>query len=75
MKSKWMVMSNLINGDTEYFAYRILNTDEPDHAGNREIFPRGYIMGSRAKDLANLLNNITPEQAEVMIRILKEKLN
>lgn len=36
MKGKWKVTSNLINGETKYGVYRLLDTKETDHSGNRE---------------------------------------
>lgn len=36
MNSEWKVTSNSINGKTMYRVYRIRNTEELDHSGNRE---------------------------------------
>lgn len=38
MKSKWKVTSNPIGGKTMYGVYRILDTNEVDHSGNREHY-------------------------------------
>jgi len=36
MKSEWRVSSNFINDVKMYIVYRIRNTEEVDHSGNRE---------------------------------------
>ena len=36
MKSNWRVTSNVINGKTMFGVYRLLDTKETDHSGNRE---------------------------------------
>jgi hypothetical protein len=38
MKSEWKVTSNIINGEKMYAVYRILDTSELDHSGNREHY-------------------------------------
>lgn len=42
MKSKWKVTSNYIGGQTMYGVYRIRDTGEVDHSGNREHYG-GYL--------------------------------
>lgn len=56
MKSEWKVSSNSINGKKLYIVYRIRNTSEVDHSGNRET--RGDYTESReeAAALADKLN-------------------
>jgi hypothetical protein len=36
MHSEWKVTSNLIGGEKMYAVYRLRNTAEVDHSGNRE---------------------------------------
>lgn len=45
MKSEWRVTSNFINGQKVYQVYRLRNTTEVDHSGNREY--RGGIFKNR----------------------------
>lgn len=45
-KSKWKITTNLIDGKKFYGVYRVIDTSEVDHSGNREV--HGY-YGSRAK--------------------------
>jgi hypothetical protein len=42
MKSAWKVTSNLIGDTIKYAVYRIIDSSEPDHSGNRE-FDTDYI--------------------------------
>ena len=58
MKSEWKVTSNHIDGRTIYGVYRIIDTAEVDHSGNREMY--GGYMDSReaAKSLAEVLNEM-----------------
>lgn len=37
MKTTWKVSSNVIDGKTVYGVYRIVDPDEPEHSGNREL--------------------------------------
>jgi hypothetical protein len=56
MKSEWKVTSNHIDGRTIYGVYRIIDTAEVDHSGNREM--HGEYMGSKndALSIAKRLN-------------------
>lgn len=42
MQSEWKVTSNLINDQNMYCVYRLRDTAEVDHSGNRE-FHGGYV--------------------------------
>lgn len=41
-KSEWRVTANPIGGCTLYGVYRLLDTSEVDHSGNRELYG-GYV--------------------------------
>lgn len=47
MKSEWKVTSNPINGNTMYAVYRLRDTSEVDHSGNRE-YAGSYISNREA---------------------------
>lgn len=58
MESKWKVESNPINGKTMYRVYRIRDTEETDHSGNREYaseYVSDYLV---ALDTAALCNDL-----------------
>ena len=42
MESEWRVSSNFIGEQKMYIVYRIRNTSETDHSGNRE-YAGGYV--------------------------------
>ena len=37
MKSEWRVSSNYVGGKDVYQVYRLLDVNEVDHSGNREV--------------------------------------
>ena len=56
MKSEWRVSSNPIGAnEILYQVYRIRNTEEVDHSGNREVFD-SYISRDIAEMKASELN-------------------
>jgi len=57
MKNEWKVTCNVIDEKRLYGVYRLLDVDEVDHSGNREMHG-GYEYSSReaAQTLARLLN-------------------
>lgn len=56
MKSKWKVASNFVNGEKIYGVYRLKDTSEVDHSGNREM-AGGYIESREAAQIvADKLN-------------------
>lgn len=56
MKSEWRVSSNPIGpGEFLHQVYRIRNTEEVDHSGNREVFD-SYISRDIAEMKASELN-------------------
>ena len=56
MKSKWKVTSNPVGDRTLYGVFRIINTNEVDHSGNRELY-HGYLESRQeAAALAASLN-------------------
>lgn len=58
MKSEWNVESNYINGKPMYRVYRIRDTEETDHSGNRE-YAGEYVRDSRmALVAAKALNEL-----------------
>jgi hypothetical protein len=58
MASEWKVTCNVIDGRTLYGVYRLIDTSEVDHSGNREMYG-GYDFQLReaAQALARLLNS------------------
>lgn len=61
MKSNWRVTSNPIGGEIMYGVYRLLDINEPDHSGNREIYGE-YLADKRAaQKIANHLNGVLAE--------------
>lgn len=56
MKSKWKVTSNPIGDKTMYRVFRICDTSQVDHSGNREYY--GDYMDSKyvAQEIATRLN-------------------
>ena len=44
MKSEWKVSSNIINGKSRYSIYRLLDTKDVDHSGNRETLSKEVIV-------------------------------
>lgn len=56
MKSEWRVTSNIINGETKFGVYRLLDTKETDHSGNREYQSLWTADRKVAEGLAGTLN-------------------
>ena len=56
MKSEWRVTSNIINGETKFGVYRLLDTKETDHSGNREHQSLWTADRKVAEGLAGTLN-------------------
>lgn len=71
MKGPWKVTSNII-GDTKMYAvYRLLDTSETDHSGNRE-FATDYIKSKeKAAAIAQELNVAAEMAAEALERAAK----
>lgn len=56
MKSEWRVTSNIVSGQRMYGVYRLRDTSQVDHSGNREHFG-GYMLEREwAQNLAKELN-------------------
>lgn len=55
MKSEWKVSSQMIGEKWVYTVFRIRDTSEVDHSGNREIFD-SYISREMAELKADELN-------------------
>lgn len=58
MKGPWKVTSNLIGNEVLYRVYRLLDTEEVDHSGNREYYGPYTQDRYKATTLANELNQI-----------------
>lgn len=56
MQSEWKVTSNRINGETMYAVFRIRNTSEVDHSGNREYAGQWTANKQVAIEIAKSLN-------------------
>lgn len=55
-KSEWRVTANPIGGCTLYGVYRLLDTSEVDHSGNREIYGDYVDDRPAAEEIARKLN-------------------
>lgn len=56
MTSEWRVTSNVINGETMYAVYRLIDVRAVDHSGNREL-ATGYLSDkTEAENIAIKLN-------------------
>ena len=54
--SEWKVMKNLVGDRIIYQAYRIINPNEPMHAGNIETTGKFYYTESEAQQEADRMN-------------------
>lgn len=54
--SKWRVCANPIDGRVMFAAYRIRDTSQPDHSGNRELGSEYMSNRQDALDIADRLN-------------------
>jgi hypothetical protein len=58
LKSEWRVTSNLIGDQMKYGVYRLIDTGETDHSGNREFASDYMSSKERALIIAHELNEI-----------------
>jgi hypothetical protein len=58
MMSEWRVTSNLIGDQMKYGVYRLIDTGETDHSGNREFASDYMSSKERALKIAHELNEI-----------------
>jgi hypothetical protein len=66
MKSKWKVTSNPVGGEILYGVYRIKDTSQVDHSGNRE-YAGGYVESREvAQTTADKLNSAEPEEMKLL---------
>lgn len=56
MKGVWKVASNFIFDEKQYIVYRILNTSETDHSGNREYLGTYVADRAEAQKVVDILN-------------------
>lgn len=56
MKGKWKVSSNYVGDEKVFQVYRIRNTDEVDHSGNREYYGGIHTDKEKAALMAEKLN-------------------
>lgn len=57
MKGQWQVTSNVIDGAKVFAVYRLLDTDEVDHSGNREYNTGKWLWDRElAEQIAEQLN-------------------
>lgn len=57
---KWQVSSNCVGNEMLYQVYRIIDDNEVDHSGNREVVA-SYKAKSAAELHANVLNRMETE--------------
>lgn len=55
MKKTWRVTTNVVDGRTVYGVYRIIDPDEPEHSGNREVLDY-YDTREGAENCADAFN-------------------
>lgn len=58
MKSEWRVLTNYFGNERRYIVYRILNVDEPMHAGNMETNGRYTLDRMQAQEQADRMNRM-----------------
>ena len=63
MKSRWKVTSNIVGGEKMYGVYRMINTDEIVHSGNREM-AGGFIKNREAAQIVADQLNAEPEASK-----------
>ena len=64
MKGLWKVTSNII-GDTKMYAvYRLLDTSETDHSGNREYATEWLDDREQAAKIAKELNTLERDSGQ-----------
>lgn len=64
MKGPWKVTSNII-GDTKMYAvYRLLDTSETDHSGNREYATEWLDDREQAAKIAKELNTLERDSGQ-----------
>ncbi|HBH71123.1 MAG TPA: hypothetical protein DDX59_06595 [Lachnospiraceae bacterium] len=56
MKSKWRVSHTCAGGVKITEVYRLKDTTQPDHSGNREVRPESFESDEEARDFAKHLN-------------------
>ncbi len=56
MKSEWRVTTNIIDGETFYGVCRLLDVNETDHSGNREMAGGYTCYREAAQVVADALN-------------------
>ena len=56
MKGKWKVSNNPAMGDMPYIVYRLRDTEETDHSGNRQFCGNYTADKKAAQELADKLN-------------------
>lgn len=59
MNGKWKVTSNYINDQKLYAVYRLINVEEVDHSGNREMATDYMENRQEAESIAENLNEET----------------
>ena len=65
MKSKWRVSHTCAGGVKITEVYRLKDTTQPDHSGNREVRPESFASDEEARDFAKHLNamDVTAKKA------------
>lgn len=59
-ESKWEITTNYIDGKKLYGVYRIIDINEVDHSGNREV--KGYYDSrEKAEEIAEELNSMNDD--------------
>jgi hypothetical protein len=56
MKSDWRVTTNILDGKEMYGVYRLLDVNEVDHSGNREMSGKYLSCREAAEFVADKLN-------------------
>jgi len=64
MKGLWKVTSNFIGDTKKYAVYRILDTGETDHSGNREYATEWLDDREQAAKIARELNTLERDSGQ-----------
>jgi len=68
MLGKWDITSNVIDGEKQWQVYRLIDTGEVDHSGNREYDGMIFHDKDDAQEYADFLNYVgdaTFEEVEI----------
>lgn len=62
--NKWHVTMNPMMGKKKFGVCRIINPNEPEHSGNREIYKEWFENRKEAEEMATYLNMMEAKNAK-----------